>query len=893
MPIVAEFEQKLRRLSKSHYGRWHAADLHNHSPASHDFRGDRQVALDEATKHLQQAQVDIIMFTDHEKLPDRQFTKELARRSGKTVLRGVELNIFVDAWAKPAGKIEKHLFFHMLVGFDPEGQQDPNYWFTHLHRECSNEQRSVNGARIRGFTASVDAVCEVLHEAGAIIIPAHLHTTRDPFRSRSIDDIYTDPEFLRLARDWFTALEVTNLNTANFFDGQHNETGGLRKTCIRSSDAHVMASIGSRVTYVQMERPTFAELKAGLQMPSRVSLTSPTEPESFIIGLSIQGQFYKNFWLSLSPHCNAFIGGKGSGKTSVLECLRFALGAPVPEPRREEVEAHLRHILGPAGVVRALVKRKDGAKVLVERSANKSQEFRLTFENDRKESVQNPDALMFPSYILGWHEIEKAATDPNIRQVYLDTIAGREKIRQLQEVADAKSNQVQYLHGQLSSRYSTFLSLHRQIARLEDLRSGLQELTESNLIKLRDSYEVAVRQREAIKELRQKLRDATTNMATYAKTFFLQIETSALEGKSPLTEFAQAALATLTSFKSDVNRFVDDHRTRLQTLSDELNAKSPEIERAFAVFAQTYANSLAELTPEKQRLLESHRQVMNDTRALPRLQAELSTEKAQIDELLVELIRICNEVADALDEQTRLRKEKVDELKGDLADLGVCLKVAPLARHSAFDDLSNRFANGANIYTNLNSFASDVHRHHRRLARAYQSLREDLLEGFSMFLNSPEFTNYLGVFEEDDLQIAFAAGKPGEEYSSIDQLSAGQRCTAVFPLLLKMREGPLIVDQPEDNLDNRHIAKAIAPALLNDKRTRQIAFTSHNANLVVLTDAEQIVMFEASGSTGEVHECGFLCTRESAITPKVIDMLDGGQEALKLRYQKYGILRSG
>ena len=69
--IVAEFEQELRRRSKSLYGRWHAVDLHNHSPADHDFQGDRNSALDEAADHLRQTQVDIVMFTDHEKLPDR------------------------------------------------------------------------------------------------------------------------------------------------------------------------------------------------------------------------------------------------------------------------------------------------------------------------------------------------------------------------------------------------------------------------------------------------------------------------------------------------------------------------------------------------------------------------------------------------------------------------------------------------------------------------------------------------------------------------------------------------------------------------------------------------------------------------------------------------------
>ncbi|MCY3872702.1 MAG: hypothetical protein OXF88_00235 [Rhodobacteraceae bacterium] len=132
------------------------------------------------------------------------------------------------------------------------------------------------------------------------------------------------------------------------------------------------------------------------------------------------------------------------------------------------------------------------------------------------------------------------------------------------------------------------------------------------------------------------------------------------------------------------------------------------------------------------------------------------------------------------------------------------------------------------------------------------------------------------TFEGDDLSIFFDVGLDDEDHRAIDQLSAGQRCTAIFPLLLKLQEAPLIVDQPEDHLDNRHIADTIAPALLEDKRARQVASTSHNANLVVLTDAEQIALFDSDGSRGEMSARGFLCTSTSSITKHVIATLDGG-----------------
>lgn len=111
----------------------------------------------------------------------------------------------------------------------------------------------------------------------------------------------------------------------------------------------------------------------------------------------------------------------------------------------------------------------------------------------------------------------------------------------------------------------------------------------------------------------------------------------------------------------------------------------------------------------------------------------------------------------------------------------------------------------------------------------------------------------------------------------------------MFPVLLKQQAGPLVIDQPEDNLDNRHIASSIGPVLLADKRLRQVMFTSHNANLVVLSDPELIISFESDGSRGFIQEQGFLATPASPITGHVLEILDGGERALELRQRKYGL----
>ena len=511
--------------------------------------------------------------------------------------------------------------------------------------------------------------------------------------------------------------------------------------------------------------------------------------------------------------------------------------------------SHLSHILGQSGTVRVLVKREDGAKVLVERSASRPDVFRLVFEDDRREEVQNADALMFPSFILGWHEIEQAATDPDVRQAYLDTIANREEIRQLQEVADDAMGRIRSLHEQVVNRYAGYLSLRDRVSRLKDLRSGLRELTNANLVELKDTYETANRQRDSVEGLLSWLNAQSDIQLNWESAGFVP-EVSSLAGSSPIEEFAIFAASIVGALRERARAFADEQRESIAKYSDDLAKKGREMAAAFDRFAGEYDAAVSELSDEQRRLLETHRHVLDQTRELPALEQKMEDERGRLQQLLGTLAELCRNVAKALDAQTALRRDRVEGLAAQLEGYGVRLEVAPCARLGVFDEIGSGNPDGASVFGELNQRFGTGERHHRRLAEAYESARRDLVEGFRPLLSSIAFGDYLAAFEGDDLKISFDVGQDDEDYRPIDQLSAGQRCTAVFPLLLKLQEGPLIVDQPEDNLDNRHIADTIAPALLEDKRARQIAFTSHNANLVVLTDAEQIAMFDSDGSTG-------------------------------------------
>ena len=153
-------------------------------------------------------------------------------------------------------------------------------------------------------------------------------------------------------------------------------------------------------------------------------------------------------------------------------------------------------------------------------------------------------------------------------------------------------------------------------------------------------------------------------------------------------------------------------------------------------------------------------------------------------------------------------------------------------------------------------------------------------------LYDAKFVDIFEVIDDDDVQISLDVGKA--RYVPIQNLSAGQRCVAVFPLLLRNTKGPLVIDQPEDNLDNRYIADSISPDLRKQRQHQQFLMTSHNANLVVLTDADLVVHVDSDGAQASILKSGFLASSSSDVRNSVLDVLDGGDAALAARQMKYG-----
>jgi ABC-type cobalamin/Fe3+-siderophores transport system ATPase subunit len=125
-------------------------------------------------------------------------------------------------------------------------------------------------------------------------------------------------------------------------------------------------------------------------------------------------------------------------------------------------------------------------------------------------------------------------------------------------------------------------------------------------------------------------------------------------------------------------------------------------------------------------------------------------------------------------------------------------------------------------------------------------------------------------------------------YKPMNELSGGSKCTAILSVALVEGSCPLIVDQPEDALDNPFVFEQIVKTVRRSKRERQYIFATHNSNIAVSSDAELIYCLKATASEGGVEKEGSI--DEISTKDRVVANLEGGRSAFRLRSQKYDIV---
>jgi len=182
-------------------------------------------------------------------------------------------------------------------------------------------------------------------------------------------------------------------------------------------------------------------------------------------------------------------------------------------------------------------------------------------------------------------------------------------------------------------------------------------------------------------------------------------------------------------------------------------------------------------------------------------------------------------------------------------------------------------------------------------AELWRDLPAEVREGLISFPTTDKDENVLRVDDVlkldemtfDDVPVIRLNDRPKDSQSKprpVELLSPGQRCSAILPILLLTGTGPLLIDQPEDNMDNRLIRQVIVNILASMKLRRQVIVATHNPNLPVLGDAEQVVVLQGVGE----HECQVRALGDldsGDVVHHLTEVMEGGREAFQYRHTIY------
>lgn len=139
------------------------------------------------------------------------------------------------------------------------------------------------------------------------------------------------------------------------------------------------------------------------------------------------------------------------------------------------------------------------------------------------------------------------------------------------------------------------------------------------------------------------------------------------------------------------------------------------------------------------------------------------------------------------------------------------------------------------------------------------------------------------AFPEDVPSIKYQ--KDDGNYYALNELSVGQKCTALLIIALSDGTKPIIIDQPEDSLDNPSVYEDIVSKLRSGKEKRQFILTTHNSNVGVASDSDNFIIIEGTASCCKVKCCGAIDNEE--VRSGIIDHLEGGDEPFELKSRKY------
>lgn len=932
--------------------RWWRFDFHTHTPGSHDtywyklVGKEGELTPEQWLQRYMDAEIDCVAVTDHnsgawiDRLKDAYASMQETKEQGFR-----ELHLF------PGVEISVNAGFHLLAIFDKD--KTTADMDTLLGKVDDPGTKGNSGSVTR--RSPVDVIRAVL-EAGGIPIPAHVDDAKGLLRVK--EDNPKSPELdantIRqvLEQPDILAMEVVDRTSPK---PHIYEEKGLAWSEVLGSDCHSFRSDnlklpGTRYTWVKMADPSLEGLRLALMDGDGFSIRRSDDPEPFD-PFALPEHFLKKIkikdarymgrdeaaCLEFSPWFNALIGGRGTGKSTVLHFLRLVYR------REHEIEA-----LGADSEVRRTFDRFN--RVPGDREKNGG----LTDDCQAGLALMRDDIRYFIRWrydgngngvwedVNGdWRTAESQVVTTQrfplrlFGQGQIAALAGGSQaalLAVIDEAADANQE-----HESLEEAGRRFLTLRTQIrdlegrlaardplmVELEDVRRKLARFEDAHHAEVLKVYHLRVRQE---REIRRQL-DSAGGFADRIRQLAEEIVPEDLpdglfdskpegdaEALALVGGLAQAVHETAKTLQQAAKGLEDNKKRARQELAGsgwqsanaEAKGRYGQLVEALRAQGVSDPSEYGKLVQDRQRLkaedsrLKSLEQQKKDLEQAAQAQLEgvrqarraLSDKRRRfLNTTLADnpYVRITGQSygRDARAIEGALR-EVLGVTDGRFGDDILVIESDRPEKGVVADLLRGLSDNQEAATREIEQRIGDLK---RRIEAACHG-RGDFGGRFNNFLRReferrPEFLDRIKVwFPEDGLTVEYSPKGDGRDFRPINQASAGQRAATMLAFLLAYGSEPLVLDQPEDDLDNHLIYDLVVRQIRANKLKRQIILVTHNPNIVVNGDAEMLHVLDFVGGQCRLVKSGSL--QQGEVREEVCRVMEGGREAFERRYRRLG-----
>ena len=693
------------------------------------------------------------------------------------------------------------------------------------------------------------------------------------------------------------------------------------------SRSHDLCDLGCRTTWVKMsERTAEAIRQACLARESRISQCSPALPTVYISAIQVSdSSFMGPISIEFNQQFNALIGGRGTGKSTILEYLRWAMqDQPVATTSDIEAEDGVKHkrqllceTLSAKGGSVTVHWFLDGVSHIV-RCNSRTNELTLQVGEGNPKAMLAEDLRKFlpvTAYSqkqLSSVGVRKAELQRFIEQPIQDQLAKAEK-----EIGELRVR-IRQIYVDILARRKLFREVDSKRTSLASTQ-GRAEAIQKSLPNLTEGSERALTEHSARMTENQTVVSLLSDLSSAGELVELSIAQLAklpkpfsLDPGSPQHGLLQVVHMKASQVIKEVSTRLTDSlsvlREGVSAVEDDLKVWRVNHEMHQKAYDAAHEGALAQ--SEKMAALRVLRQEETDLKAeLSQLEdsvAETTDKEAEFTEAWEKWIQLHRSRGDAIEKECRslsmksggdiraalLRGTDVDEA---MRKLETCLKGSRI-KQDGWEGLRMFLLESGDTARKWDQFMGEL----RPLAEASiedfpgstsplpltsWGLTNSQLRNIVEKL-SPETWLDIGLTSLKDVPQFFY--KSGDGEIPFEQASAGQQATALLKALLNEPGGPLIIDQPEDDLDNA-VMHEIVSQIWAAKMKRQIIVASHNANLVVNGDAELVIhcdyASENDKSKGVIKRLGAIDTKE--IRDTITEIMEGGRTAFELRRQKY------